>query len=181
MTNTATYIDRALMDPATPAATDFYRHINGGWLDANPVPAEYPAWGAFLEVHVRNEELLHRLLRDAAAQQPAGGPAAMVGDYVASGLDEALIAAKGLRPLRQLLERIDSIGTVAEIGGLVADLQRLGVGVLFGVDIAPDFHQTDQYLVYVGQGGLGLPERDYYLRDDERSVALRSAYTDHGA
>lgn len=176
------YLDRSLMDPATPPGDDFYRHANGGWLDANPVPAEYPAWGAFLEIHVRNEELLHRLLQDAAAASAqADGPTAMVGDYFAAGMDEERIAAVGLDPLRPLLDRIDGLGSTDDLGHLLADLHRVGVGALFGLDVGPDFDRADRYLIYLGQGGLGLPERDYYLRDDERSVALRSAYEQHVA
>jgi putative endopeptidase len=182
MSDRTPYLDRTLMDLGTAPGVDFYRHANGGWLDGNPVPAEYPAWGAFLEIHVRNQDLLHQLLQDAAtATAPADPATAMVGDYFAAGMDEAAIAVAGLRPLQPLLDGIDGVTSVHQLGTVLAALQRVGVGALFGFDVEPDFDRSDRYLVYVGQGGLGLPEREYYVRDDERSVALRTAYEQHVA
>jgi putative endopeptidase len=103
----------------------------------------------------------------------------MVGDYVAAGMDVAAIAAAGVGPLRPLLDRIAGLASAQDVGSVLVDLHRVGVGALFGVHVAPDFDRSDRYLVYVGQAGLGLPERDYYLRDDERSAALRAAYEEH--
>ena len=93
-------IDTALFDPDTAASDDFYRHVNGGWLDANPVPSEYGSWGAPQIVHARNQEVLHQLLEDAAARtEPRGSAGQMVGDYFAAAMDEAAIAAAGVKPL----------------------------------------------------------------------------------
>jgi predicted metalloendopeptidase len=80
------YLDPAAFDAATSPSVDFYRHVNGGWLDAHPVPSDYPAWGAGVEVHVRNEEILHDLLLESAEEtgHPMGSPPQMVGDYFAS-------------------------------------------------------------------------------------------------
>ncbi len=175
-------IDTALMDRTVPAAVDFYRHANGGWLDANPVPPAYGAWGAFHEVNERNLSLLHSLLAEAAAAAAsATGPRRIVGDYFASGMDEATIAAAGVEPLRPFLEAVDAAATVADLRAVAGDLQRHGVGALYSFGVAADFEDSGAYLAYVGQGGLGLPERDYYLRDDERSAGLRRAYADHVA
>jgi len=168
-------IDTALFDPDTAAADDFYRHVNGGWIDANPVPSEYGSWGAPQIVHARNQDVLHQLLEDAAARtEPRGSAGQMVGDYFAAAMDEAAIAAAGAKPLAPYLERIDDATSVADIRDIVRDLQRCGPSPLHSLGIAPDFEDSDAYLVYVGQGGLGLPERDYYTRDDEQSVALRA-------
>ena len=173
-------IDSELFDPQTAVADDFYRHVNGGWLDANPVPPEYGSWGSFHEVNQRNQELLHKLLQAAAeSPQPPGTAGRTVGDYFAAAMDEAAIAAAGVGPLEGLLGRIDAAGSVADIRALADELQRLGASPLHSLGVSSDFEDSDAYLVYLGQGGLGLPERDYYVRDDERSVALREAYVAH--
>ncbi|HSK46528.1 MAG TPA: M13 family metallopeptidase, partial [Coriobacteriia bacterium] len=173
-------IDTSLFDATVSASDDFYRYVNGGWLDANPVPPEYGSWGAFHEVNERNQELLHRLLQDAAADPGLQRtPRLMVGNYFAAAMDEASIAAAGVGPLRPFLERIDAVASVADVKDISVGLQRYGVGTLHSLGISSDFEDADAYLVYVGQGGLGLPERDYYTRDDERSVELRRAYAAH--
>ena len=175
-------IDAALFDADTAASDDFYRHVNGGWLDANPVPSEYGSWGAPQIVHARNQVVLHQLLEDAAARtEPRGSAAQMVGDYFATAMDEVAIAAAGVTPLEPYLARIGAAASVADVRDIVRDLQRCGPSPLHSLGIAPDFEDSGAYLVYVGQGGLGLPERDYYTRDDEQSAALRQQYVAHVA
>ncbi len=167
-------------DPTYPVGADFYRYVNAGWLAANPIPPEYGSWGAFHEVHVRNEDLLHELL-EAAASKPgaAGTPEAMVGDYWAAGLDEAAIEAAGLDPLEELLRVIDTLEDGSDLRRVMLYFRKRGVGMIFGSYVAPDFEESARYLLYLIQGGLGLPERDYYFRDDDHSVGLRSDYLDH--
>jgi predicted metalloendopeptidase len=163
-----------------PLGSDFYRHVNAKWLAANPIPPEYGSWGAFHEVHVRNENLLHELLDEAAATPgKTGTPEAMVGDYWASGLDEAAIEHAGLDPLEELFAAIDSLEDRADLTRLMVAFRKRGVGMIFGSYVSPDFEDSSQYLLYLVQGGLGLPERDYYFRDDEHSVALRTEYVTH--
>ena len=175
-------IDATLFDAGTSAEDDFYAHVNGGWLRANPVPSEYGAWGAPHIVNARNQELLHTLLEDAAARTNVHGSAGqMVGDYFAAAMDEAQIASAGVTPLEPYLARIEAAESVADVRAIARDLQRAGADPFHGLGIMPDFEDSDAYLVYIVQGGLGLPERDYYLRDDEQSVALRAAYLAHVA
>lgn len=176
----ADHLDPSSFDLSTAPSFDFYRHANGGWLDAHPVPAEYPAWGATFEVHVRNEQILHGLLEEAAAASGAeGSPTQMVGHYFAAGMDEAAISSLGVAPMQPLLDRIGAVEDRDELGSVLVELVRLGVGAFHGLGFSPDFEDADRYLVYLGQGGLGLPERDYYLRDDDRSTSLCAAYIDH--
>ena len=174
------HLDFATFDTGTPPGVDFYRHVNGGWLDANPVPPEYPGWGAGLEVHVRNEQILHDILMEVS-ESPAreGSPAQMVGDYFTAGMDEQAIADRDITSLRPLLETIASMDTIEDVRGCMLELVRLGVGAFHGLGVAPDFEDADSYLVYLGQGGLGLPERDYYLREDEKSASLTVSYVEH--
>lgn len=180
MSDPKTAIDTTLFDRGTPAHDDFYRHVNGGWLDANPVPPEYGSWGAFHEVRERNQELLRGLMSDAAADTASSDPARrMVGDYFAAAMDEDAIAESGAAPLKPWIDHIEAAGTIADIAALTRDLMHIDVMPFHDLGVAPDFENADAYLAYLGQGGLGLPERDYYLRDDERSTQLRSAYLAH--
>ena len=175
-------IDTALFDLGTAASDDFYRHVNGGWLDANPVPPEYGVWDEARIVHARNQDVLHQLLEDAVARtEPSGSAGQMVGDYFAAAMNEDAIAAAGATPLQPYFERIAAAASVADVRDIVRDLQRSGPAPLHSLGIEPDFEDSDAYLVYVGQGGLGLPERDYYTRDDEQSATLRGQYVAHVA
>lgn len=172
------HIDTDNFDRNTSPATDFFRHVNGGWLATNPVPSERPAWGAFYEVDVRIEEILHGLLEDAEAK-PDGSVEQIVGDYFAAGMDEETIASAGTSPIDPFLSRIDDLDDVDDVRALAVDLNKIGVGAFHSIGISEDFEDSDRYLVYLAQGGLGLPERDYYLREDDRSKALIGAYVDH--
>jgi predicted metalloendopeptidase len=121
-------------------------------------------------------------LQEAADAGEAGDPITrLVGDYFATGMDEAGIAAAGIAPLRPYLDRIDAIASVDDVRALALDLHRAGAGPLFGMGVEADYENADAYLAYLGQGGLGLPERGYYTDDDERSVALREGYVAHVA
>jgi predicted metalloendopeptidase len=178
-------LDRANADPSVAAGDDFFRHTNGGWLDANPVPPEYPVWGGFVELHVRNEALLHELAAAAAAAGSGLDAATMdpverrFGDYFAAGMDEAAIEAAGVEPIAHLLDLAEGLADHAGLAAVVLAYQRDGVRVLHGIGVLPDFDDADRYLVYLGQGGLSLPEPGYHTRDDERSAAIRAALAAH--
>ena len=175
-------LDAALWDDGIAIGDDFYHHVNARWLAANPVPPEYPMWGAYLELDHNNKELTRRLLERAAAAGPDADPVTrLAGDFYAAGMDEAAIAAAGAEPLRPFLDRIDAVGSIDDLRALNLDLHRDGAGALFGIGVESDFEDAAVHLAYLGQAGLGLPERSYYLNDDERSVGLRSAYTAHVA
>ncbi len=178
----ASPLDAAQWDDSIPVSDDFYHHVNARWLQANPVPPEYPMWGAYIQLDHNNKELTRRLLEEAAAAGDAGDAISrLVGNYYAAGMDEAGIAEAGAEPLRPFLDRIDAVASFADVRALALDLHRIGAGPLFGIGIEADFEDADVYLAYVQQAGLGLPERGYYLNDDERSVALRGAYEAHVA
>jgi len=165
-------------DLTTTPEEDFYRFVNGGWIDANPVPAEYGAFGAFQEVHERNQEILHAILREVADREGAerGTPEDWVGAYYRSGMDTDRIEALGLEPIEALLAEVDAIETVSDLAPLLAEFHRLGIGGLFDTGVSPDFEDATVNLLYVGQAGLGLPDRDYYFRDDEKSAELLTQY-----
>jgi predicted metalloendopeptidase len=170
-------------DPSVSPVDDFYRFVNGGWIDANPVPPEYGAWGAAQEVHERNQELLRAILERVATDTDAlaGTPEQMVGTYYRSGMDTERIEELDLTPIEPWLERIRAIGAVDDVIEVIAEFHSLGIGVLFDFAVLPDFEDARANLLYLGQSGLGLPDRDYYTRDDERSLALIDAYRTHAA
>ncbi|MEN8237801.1 MAG: M13 family metallopeptidase [Actinomycetota bacterium] len=167
-------------DPAVSPADDFYRFVNGGWLDANPVPDEYPAWGAIQELNSRTEDVLHEILTTASNEQhPETLAERLVGAHFAAGMDTDRIEHLGIAPIAPMLERIDSVSDKASLATVVADLHRDGIGAFFGVAVSPDFEDSSVNLLWIGQGGLGLPDRDYYLRDDDTSKGLLAAYREH--
>jgi putative endopeptidase len=175
--------DAADGDPTVSPADDFYRFVNGGWIDRNPVPPEYGAWGAFQEVHERNQGILRELLEEAAGQADPDprSPAAKVGTYYRSGMDTHTIEDLGLQPIADWLDRIDALASIEDMRQLVIDLHGIGLGVPFGVGVSPDFEDATANLLYIGQAGLGLPDRDYYLRDDDTSQQLLTDYRQHVA
>jgi len=177
---TATPIDPSFFDIAVTPGDDFFRHVNGGWLDANPVPPEYGAWGAFHELNERNEELLRELLETAARDgADPGTPAKMAGDYYATAMDREAVDAAGTTPLRPYLDAIAAMRSLDNLPAALQTLLAIGVGALHAVESSADFEDADAYLAYIGQGGLGLPERGYYLRDDDATRTLRAAYREH--
>jgi len=172
--------DASDFDPSISPADDFYRFANGGWLDSNPVPPEYGAWGSAHEVHVRNEGILHELLKRAAtAGSEAGSVEQLVGDYFTAGMDIDLIESLGLDPIQPWLHQISEMSDIDDMRKLVIEFHQIGIGVLFSHSVIPDFDEPTENLLYLDQGGLGLPDRDYYLRDDDHSKELVAAYRDH--
>src|SRR4051812_3818557 len=165
------------LDKTADACTDFYQFACGGWVAHNPVPADRASWGRFEELQERNNETLHKILEAAAAgRDPA---AKKIGDYYASCLDESAIDAKGAAPLDPLLKKIAALSTVNDVAPLVAELHTIGVNVFFQFGSQADFKDASVEMAIADQGGLGLPDRDYYFRDDAKSVALRTQYVDH--
>ncbi len=171
-------LNPSFRDESQPPGEDFFRFASGGWLDANPVPPEYGSWGSFHEVQLTNENLL-RSLMEIAASDPADETADLVGRFYASGMATDQIEASGIDSLRSVLADIDGLRDSDDLYEIAARLHPIGVSLIFGLYVAPDFENSDRNLLYLGQGGLGLPERDYYLRDDQRSRDLRIRYRDH--
>jgi len=165
------------LDRSADACTDFFQFACGGWIAANPIPPERSRWGRFNELQDRNYEILRKVLEAAAA---GGDPASKkIGDYYASCMDEPAINAKGIAPLQPLLSKIDAATSSADLAGLVAELHTMQVGVLFRFGSSADFKDASVQLGIAGQGGMGLPERDYYLRSDDKSVDIRKRYVEH--
>jgi predicted metalloendopeptidase len=174
-------LDLANFDQTVGACEDFYVYSNGNWLRNNPVPAAFSTWGTFNELEVRNNERL-RAIAAAAADRidvAPGSPEALVGAFYAAAMDEATIEARGLDPIRPELDAIAALRTPADVARLIRDWQTDGVGVLYGFFSRQDLKDNTRVIAYATQGGLGLPNRDFYTREDDESAKLRAQYVEH--
>ncbi len=171
-------IDDARMDKSVAPCADFWRFTMGSWLKTVTIPNEYPSTGVDREVNERNEALLHELLDDAAkAHAPKGSIEQKVGDFYASGMDEAAIEKAGIDPLKPDLARIDALSSNAALAPLLGAMSLEGVGAGFRFDIGQDDKRSTIMIVQLSQGGLGLPDRDYYTKPDRADV--RAKYVAH--
>ena len=173
--------DLANLDRSVSPCADFYQFANGGWMKNNPIPAAYPRWGSFTILQEHNQDVLHMILEDAAKDKSAqpGSNWQKIGDFYASCMDESAIETAGLKPLEPEFERIAQIKDAASLQVEVARLQNDGVDAIFNFGSQTDFKDSNNMLAAVGQGGLGLPDRDYYTREDEKSTKLRGEYVQH--
>jgi predicted metalloendopeptidase len=171
------------MDRSAPPCGDFYRYADGGWLKKNPIPADYPSWGAFNELDERNREILHQTLEKLVAGQPAasGSEERKLADFYASCMDEPAIEAAGIAPLQGELDRIAAIQDRVSLQEEIARLQERGVNALFQFGSEEDRKNSSQVIAAALQGGLGLPDRDYYTKTDQESKQLRAKYVAHVA
>src|SRR5271170_788324 len=154
----------------------------GSWKKANPIPAEYSSWGTFQQLRDNNLAAMHTVL-DAAekANAPAGSDEQKIGDFYASCMDLAAIEAAGLQPLAGELSAVDGVSDHISLENTIAKLQQEGVGVLFRFTSGQDIKDSTRVIAQASQGGLGMPDRDYYLREDEKSKQLRADYQKHVA
>jgi putative endopeptidase len=173
--------DVANLDRTCKPCDDFYQFAVGGWLKNNPIPPEYPMWGSAVILADKNEQALHGILEAAAANTSAaaGSNEQKIGDFFASCMDTKEIDARGLKPIGAELTEIEAIHDTAGVIDMGAKLQAKGVGVLFNFGSDQDFKDSSKVIGEANQGGLSLPDRDYYTRDDEESKNLRQQFVEH--
>jgi putative endopeptidase len=172
--------DPAAMNTKADPCTDFYQYACGNYSNLHPIPADLPEFDQFANLYEFNTQALHDILEQTAAAQAApGSNEQKIGDYYKSCMDTDAIEQKGLAPLQPELDRIAALESKTELSALVAHLNQTGVGVFFDFSSQQDFKDATQEIAYIDQGGLGLPEKDYYLRTDAKSVELRKQYVAH--
>jgi predicted metalloendopeptidase len=172
----------ANLDKTCKPCDDFYQFAMGGWMKTNPIPPEFPTWGTFTQLGDKNQENLRQILEAAESAKAApGSNEQKIGDFYASCMDTAAIDSAGTKPIEPELARIAAIKNEADLQAEAERLHSRGVGALFRFNSTQDAKDSAQVIGAAFQGGLGLPEREYYLKEDDKSKQLRDAYLKHVA
>src|SRR5213594_2763095 len=173
--------DRSSLDTTCAPCRDFFQFANGGWLARTEIPGEFPSWGSFDELYEHNLDVLHDLLEAAARDRvaPPGSNRGKLGRFYGTCMDSAAAEAAASRPLQPELDRIGAVNAVADVQAEVARLQRAGITALFNFTSDQDAKHSTEMIAEAGQGGLGLPDRDYYTKTDSASQQIRREYVAH--
>jgi len=172
--------DISALDKTANPCEDFYQYACGTWMKNNPIPADRAIWGRFNELEERNRAILRGILEQAAvtgAQRTQDEQ--KIGDFYSSCIDEKSIEEKGFSPIRPELDRIAALSDKKALTGEIVQLHRAGANALFSFSSGQDFKDSTQVIAQADQGGIGLPDRDYYFREDAKSVELRRQYVAH--
>src|ERR1700689_3089094 len=173
-------LDKDLMDAAADPCVDFYRYACGNWSKLHPIPNDSPYSDQFYNLDQYNQQALHGILdRAAAASSGREANTQKIGDYYASCMDEAAIQQKGMAPLQPELDRINALSSKDQLPELLAHFQMINVNAFLGFGSQQDFKDATREIAVVSQGGLGLPEKDYYLRTGKKDEEIRKQYVQH--
>jgi putative endopeptidase len=168
------------VDKTVDPCVDFYQYACGNWLKTTEIPADQTSWGSFVDIRERNSAIMREILEKASTAN-AGRDAITqkIGDYYSSCIDETAANAHGVDPLKPELKRIANAKDKAALIEAVARVQLIGPNPLFGFYSAPDLHSANDVIAYIDQGGLSLPDRDYYLKDDPKMAAARKSLVEY--
>ena len=172
------YIDTANMDLSIKPGDNFYLYANEKWIKNNPIPPSRVRWGNFDKLRQENSKRLSGLLEDASKNTSRDRKTQIIGDFYYSGMDSNTIEKKGYEPIKPVLNDINNLKTINDVLHEMAQLRVDGNGGAgFRISVSPDKKNVLEYITSIGQGGTSLPDRDYYLKDDARSLHIRDAYT----
>ncbi len=173
-------IDRSTFDTSVSPGEDFFTYVNGEWIKRNPIPPEYSRWGSFQKLRDDNLLALRTILEDLVKQTgPLDEVHRKLRDFYIAAMDEAAIEKLGASPLQPALERIEKISSTKDLVAEVARLRVDGISALFGFYVGQDQKQSDRYAAHITQGGMGLPDRDYYVGTSKDSERIRGLYREH--
>lgn len=173
-------IDRANFDTSVKPGDDFFKYVNGKWIENNPIPAENSRWGAFPKLRDDNQIELRQIMEDLTrGPAPADEDRRKLRDFYLTAMDEAALERNGTSALAGDLQAISKLADSKDIPALVARLHLMGAPVLFSFSVSADAKQSDRYAAHLRQGGLALPERGYYVNDTEDSKRVRKQYQEH--
>src|ERR1043165_482411 len=170
-------IDVSLLDNSIKPGDDFFEYVNAKWIAANPIPSTKSRWGAFNLLDENSKQTLRQIMEDdSKSNAPKGTIEQKVGDFWFTGMDSSAIDRAGLTALRSYTDMIEMIQTKDDLIKVTAKLQKIGASVFFQPYVDADQKNSAMNILTLSQGGLGLPDRDYYLRTDSHSIALRKEY-----
>ena len=172
-------LDLADMDRTVDPCQDFYTYSCGGWMKNNPIPPDQTSWSVYHKLYEDNLGYLRGILEQATTAKNRDAVTQKIGDYYAACMDEAAVEKLGAKPMQPDLQAIQELKSIDQLAPLVAKLQLSGVRVLFVSGPEQDPDDSDAMIVDISQGGLGLPDRDYYLKDDAKSKETRQRYVAH--
>ncbi|HEY2378277.1 MAG TPA: M13 family metallopeptidase [Gemmatimonadaceae bacterium] len=173
-------VDTTNFDRAVRPQDDLFRFVNGSWLEHTQIPADASSWGAFNELTEKSRAAIHQIVENAAeSNAPAGSEQRKIGDLYSSYMDSARVEQLGIKPLEPTLAEIAAVKSTKELPAAFAKFAQIGIANPFGVRVGQDPKQSTVNIVQIGQSGLGLPDRDYYLRTDAKTLAIRTAYENY--
>src|SRR6266849_9822779 len=169
-------LDLTSMDQTIDPCADFYTYSCGGWMKKNPIPPDQSSWSAYGKLQDENTAQLRGILETASAPDPARNAANQkIGDYYAACMDEKAVEALGIKPIQPYLQEIEQLNSKAALAAISAERAPYH-NLVFRFRSEQDAKDSTQMIARTDQGGLGMPDRDYYLKDDAKSQELRKAY-----